>query len=100
MLIWLDQNIKRIDTFSSKDNRFKSIQRWRYLYLAWAFSDKKDDEEEEVLEDAKTRKRRLNLELAKALAVLNIKPSTFHSLHYGGKQKKVKELLEKALIAR
>ena len=40
------------------------------------------------------------MELAKALAVLNIKPSTFHSLHYGGKKKKVKELLEKALISR
>ena len=42
----------------------------------------------------------MNVELAKALAVLNIKPSTFHSFHYGGKKEKVKKLLEQALIAR
>ena len=65
-------------------------------YLMWAFSDQKEGEKEEgELEDAQTRKRRLNFELAKALAVLGVKPSTFHSLHYGGKKKKVKALLEK-----
>ena len=69
-------------------------------FLAWAFCDQKPDGEEEFLEDAKTRKRRLNVELAKALAVLNIKPSTFHSFHYGGKKEKVKKLLEQALVAR
>ena len=42
----------------------------------------------------------MNLERARALAVLGIKPSTFHSLHYGGKTKKLQKLLEKALIER
>lgn len=69
-------------------------------YLSWAFSDQKEDDKEEELEDAQTRKRRLNCELAKALAVLGVKPSTFHSLHYGGKRKKVKKLLEKHLMER
>ena len=68
-------------------------------YLSWAFSSKQE-EEKEATEDAKTRKKRLNLELARALAVLGVKASTFHSLHYGGKKKKVKQLLEKHLIDR
>ena len=39
-------------------------------YLSWAFSQKEENPEEGELEDAKTRKKRLNLELARALAVL------------------------------
>ena len=41
---------------------------------------------------------RTQAELARALAVLGVKPSTFHSLHLGGKTDKVKKLLEKALM--
>ena len=63
------------------------------VFLSFAFSDKKDEEidlnTKEVLLDAKDQKRQKQFELARALAVLGVKPSTFHSLHYGNKKKKV-----------
>lgn len=43
---------------------------------------------------------RNQLELAKALAIMGVKPSAFHQLHLGGKRDKVKKMLEKALMKR
>ena len=39
-------------------------------------------------------------ERTKALRVLNIKPSTFHSLHSAGKTKKLQKILEQSLLLR
>ena len=102
---WISLHCEQINQIKQFGILIKDSQKLNFAisgqqFLAWAFSDQKPDGEEEILEDAKTRKRRLNVELAKALAVLNIKPSTFHSFHYGGKKDKVKKLLEQALIAR
>ena len=41
--------------------------------------------------------QRRQVDLARALAVLGVKPSTFHSLHMSRKNGKIKKLLEKCL---
>ena len=48
----------------------------------------------------KTRNKRIYEGKTKALRVLNIKPSTFHTLYSGGKTKKLQKLLEQALVLR
>lgn len=53
-----------------------------------------DDED-----DGNTNKRKA-MELSRALAVLGIKPSTFHSLHTNQKTEQIKELLETSLKKR
>ena len=65
-------------------------------YLAWAYTDEKPKEEEDI----KTHIRRENLELANALAVLGISPSTFHALQSKGKMSQIQKLLETALMAK
>lgn len=67
-------------------------------YLAWAFSDLKEGDDDE--EDAKARNKRIVVERTKALKVLNIKPSRFQCLYSGGKIKMLQELLEKSLTLR
>ena len=66
-------------------------------YLSWTFSDQKQSNENE---DVKARNQRENVELSKALAVLGIRPSTFHSFQSSGNKKKVQKLLDNALMAR
>ena len=53
-----------------------------------------------LIEDAKARKRRLNSELARALAVLGIKHSTFYSMLNANKHKEVKKMLKECLQER
>ena len=65
-------------------------------YLAWAYTDEKPKEDEDI----KTHIRRENLELANALAVLGISPSTFHALQSKGKMSQIQKLLETALMAK
>ena len=65
-------------------------------YLAWAYTDEKPKEDEDI----KTHIRRENLELANALAVLGISPSTFHALESKGKMSQIQKLLETALMAK
>ena len=65
-------------------------------YLAWAYTDEKPKEDEDI----KTHIRRENLELANALAVLGISPSTFHALESKGKMSQIQNLLETALLAK
>ena len=67
-------------------------------FLAWAFSDQNEGDNQD--EDIKTRKQRILVERTKALRVLNIKPSTFHSLHSAGKTKKLQKILEQSLLLR
>ena len=67
-------------------------------FLAWAFSDQKEGDNQD--EDVKTRNSRISGERTKALRVLNIKPSTFHTLHSSGKTKTLQKLLEQALVLR
>ena len=50
----------------------------------------------DIKEDAKSRKRRLNSELTRALAVLGVKHSTFYSMLNAGKQSEVKIMLKDA----
>ena len=65
-------------------------------YLAWAYTDEKPKEDEDI----KTHICRENLELANALAVLGISPSTFHALESKGKMIQIQKLLETALMAK
>jgi hypothetical protein len=58
------------------------------------------DLDADVKEDAKSRKRRLNSELTRALAVLGVKHSTFYSMLNAGKQSQVKTMLKDALQER
>ena len=48
----------------------------------------------------RTKNKRIYEGKTKALRVLNIKPSTFHTLHSSGKTKKLQKLLEQALVLR
>ena len=70
--------------------------------MSWAFSDKADDYnlDENIHEDAKTRKRRIQTELSRALAVLGVKHSTFYSMLSAGRHSQVKEMLKVALQER
>ena len=62
-------------------------------YLAWAFSDLKEGDDDE--EDAKARNKRIVVERTKALKVLNIKPSRFQCLYSGGKIKNAPRVIGK-----
>lgn len=53
-----------------------------------------------MTEDAKARKRRIQSELARALAVLGIKHSTFYSMLNKGRHQDVKVMLKKCLKER
>ena len=72
------------------------------VFLSWAFSDKADDYnlDENIHEDAKSRKRRIQTELSRALAVLGVKHSTFYSMLSSGRHSQVKEMLKVALQER
>jgi hypothetical protein len=48
----------------------------------------------------RTKNKRIYEGKTKALRVLNVKPSTFHTLYSGGKTKKLQKLLEQALVLR
>ena len=71
-------------------------------FLCWSISDGKNQFEidENIKEDAKARKKRIQAELARALAVLGIKHSTFYSMLGQGKHGQVKEMLKKHLQER
>ena len=72
------------------------------MFLCWAFSDNTDeyDLDKEVVEDAKARKRRIQSELTRALAVLGVKHSTFYSMLNKGKHSDAKKMLKKHLSER
>ena len=72
------------------------------MFLCWAFSDNSDafDLDKEVDEDAKARKRRIQSELARALAVLGVKHSTFYSMLAKNRHSEVKQMLKEALQER
>ena len=55
--------------------------------MTWAFSEKAFEYnlDEDIKEDAKSRKRRIQTELSRALAVLGVKNSTFISMLNSGK---------------
>lgn len=67
-------------------------------YLSWTYEYKSEDQGSG--EDAKARKRRLQAELSRALAVLGIKPSTFHSLVNRRQTEEVKELIDVSIKER
>ena len=63
-------------------------------YLCWNFAIDNGEEpefDESVKEDARSKKRRIQSELTKALACLGVKHSTFHSMLASGKKSDVSE---------
>ena len=69
-------------------------------YLNWAYTDEKPNEDENIKQLSLAEILQKNLELANALAVLNISPLTFHTLQSKGKMSRIQNLLETALMAR
>ena len=69
-------------------------------YLNWTYTDEKPKEDENIKQFSLAEILQKNLELANALAVLNISPSTFHALQSKGKMSQIQNLLETALMAR
>ena len=69
-------------------------------YLNWAYTDEKPKEDEDIKQLSSEEILQKNLELANALAVLNISPLTFHTLQSKGKMSRIQNLLETALMAR
>ena len=63
-------------------------------YLAWAYTNEKPKQDEDV----KQIMRRENLELSNALCLLGIRPSTFNSLLVKGKKLQAQKLMEVALL--
>ena len=66
-------------------------------YLTWTYQENEDSDLDNGPESARHRKRRLQGELARALAVLGIKPSTFHSLVNRKQISELKQLLDLAI---
>ena len=58
------------------------------------------NETQENFQDAKTRKRKLQFELSRALAALGIKPATFHSLVIRNQIEELKILLDSSMKQR
>ena len=75
---------------SARNNLF-SILSSGQAFLCWNFALELEEEEfdESVKEDARTKKRRIQTDLSKALACLGVKHSTFHSMLAAGKKKEV-----------
>ena len=69
-------------------------------YLNWACTDEKPNEGEDIKQLSLAEILQKNLELANALAVLNISPLTFHTLQSKGKMSRIQNLLETALMAK
>ena len=65
--------------------------------MCWAYTDGADQldvNNDNVKEDAKTRKRRIQAELSQALAVLGIKNSTFYSMLNQNQHAEVRKMLK------